>query len=37
LFIQPQLKRGFTGSEIGIGNSYLLEAEFDSPLFNILR
>ena len=37
LFIQPQLKRGLTGGEVGIGDPHLLEAEIDSPLFYILR
>ena len=37
LFIQPCLQFGFTGAEVGIGDTDLLEPEFCAPLFDLLR
>jgi len=37
LFVQPCLQFGLGRAEIGIGNTYLLKAQFQPPLFNFLR
>ena len=37
LFIQPCLQFGFTGAEVGIGDTDLLEPELCAPLFDLLR
>ncbi|CSF26496.1 Uncharacterised protein [Shigella sonnei] len=37
LFVQPCLQFGLGLAEIGIGNTYLLKAQFQPPLFNFLR
>ncbi|MNN73657.1 hypothetical protein D3C81_1897910 [compost metagenome] len=37
LFVQPCLQFGFTGAEIGIGNTDMLKTQLGAPLFDVLR